>query len=73
MKDTLSPEGAHRLSVELQRFWAAKGLTIRVQAVRIRLRTNSVPANLWAIRSNLAFDGSGNAYIKEIGDGQQSE
>lgn len=73
MKDTLSPEGAHRISIELQRFWAERGLVIRVHAVRIRLGTNSVPANIWAIRSNLCFDGNGSAYVKERDHGYQPE
>jgi hypothetical protein len=64
-KDTLSPQGAHDLSIKLQQFWRARGLEIRVQAVRIKMRTNSVPSNLWQLRSNLCFDAHGNAYVKE--------
>jgi len=65
-KDTLTPEGAHRLSISLQNFWKSKGLDgVRVAAVRIRLNTTAVPANIWAIRSNLTFDGNGNATVKE--------
>lgn len=65
-KDTLSPEGAHQLSIRLQQFWRARGLEIRVMAVRIKLNTDSVPNNLWQIRSNLSFDALGRAIIKEI-------
>jgi hypothetical protein len=68
-KDSLSPEGAHKLSLALQTYWRSKGLMgVKVQAVRIKLNTDSIPANMWAIRSNLTFDGNGNARLKETND-----
>jgi hypothetical protein len=65
-KDSLSPEGAHQMSTSIQKFWRDRGIEIRVRAVRIRLNTDAVPANIWALRSNLCFDANGNAYVKEI-------
>lgn len=59
--------------MELQKFWSERGLTISIRMVRISIGTNSVPANIWAIRSNLTFDSNGNATIKEKDDGHQPE
>lgn len=68
-KDTLSPSGAHALSIAIQAFWKSRGVTgVRVQAVRIKLNGNSTPANMWSLRSNLIFDAKGNAVIKENED-----
>lgn len=68
-KDTLSPAGAHGLSVMIQTFWQSRGLPgVRVRVERIKLETNSVPCNIWAIRSNLAFDGNGNIRTQEDDD-----
>jgi hypothetical protein len=68
-RDSLSPEGAHQIALTIQAFWRSRGVHgVRVQATRIELKGNSVPANMWQIRSNLSFDGQGNIRTKEDDD-----
>ena len=64
MRDTLSPDGAHKLSIQIQRYWMEQGVKVRVKAVRIELKSSSVPSNMWAIRSNLSFNAQGCAIVK---------